>query len=471
MLYHVSMDIMEAKKILAEVKTDLRTVLPAHAFTWVSELDVAGVENNTFNLITIRALAPQIIRQNYYQKIKESLKKITNIDYDFSVVYDEDFAKKYQSDVKKGNKKKSVSMLSNEETKKELLKENLAQMQSAANLNLKYKFENFVVGENSEFTYALAQNVAKNPAQKYNPLFIYGAAGLGKTHLMQAIGHYIVFNKPELKVRYVQTEEYVNELIKSIQKSSDRNQKMEAFRRKYRSVDVLLIDDIQFIEAKDATIDNIFHTFDYLLNKNKQIVVTSDRIPADIPGLPARLQSRFEKGIVTDITPPGFETRVAILKNLAEQEGLDLDFSVAEYIANNFVNNVRELEGAYNKVSAYAAFSNSKITLELAKKILKCDEKKNEVTMDIVAEKTAEYFGVTIEDFKSPARAQKISNPRQIAVYLSREILGASFEQIAEFFKKKHPTMLYSYEKIKKDITADEHLANCIKEITRKIKG
>lgn len=465
------MDIMEAKRIWAEVKTELRTVLPDHAYyPWINEMDVSGVEDKMFTLITVHALAPQVIRQNYYQKIVETFKKVTNIDYDFLIIYDDDFAKKYKK-AKAKEKNKPISMLSDEEQKKELLKENLAQMQSAANLNLKYKFENFVVGENSEFTFALAQNVAKNPAQKYNPLFIYGTAGVGKTHLMQAIGHYILFNKPELKVKYVQTEEYVNEYIKSIMNSSDRNQKMEAFRRKYRGVDVLLIDDIQFIEAKTSTIDSIFYTFDYLLNKNKQIVVTSDRIPADIPGLPARLQSRFEKGIVTEITPPDFETRVAILQNLAEQEGLSLDFSVGEYIANNFVNNVRELEGAYNKVSAYAVFSNSKITLELAKKILKCDEKKREITISDVANKTADYYGVTLDDFKSPARAQKISNARQIAVYLTREITGESFEQIADFFKKKHPTMVYSYEKIKKDIITDEKLKNSIDEICRKLKG
>ena len=344
-------------------------------------------------------------------------------------------------------------------------------MQSFANLNLKYKFENFVVGENSEFTYALAQNVAKNPAKKYNPLFIYGAAGLGKTHLMQAIGHYVIFNKPKLKVRYIKTEEYVNELIKSIQKGADRNNKMEAFRQKYRNVDVLLIDDIQFIESKERTMDEIFHTFDSLLNKNKQIVITSDRLPSEIPGLPARLQSRFEMGIMTEITPPDFETRVAILQNLAEQEGVKIDFATCEYIAQNFVNNVRELEGAYNKVSAYASFSDSELNIELAKKVLKCNDRKKAVTIADVAQKTAEFYGVTVEDFKSPARNQKISNARQVAVYLSREITGESFEEIAEFYNKKHPTMLYSYDKVKKDMISDDSLSQAVKSLEKNIKG
>lgn len=364
------MEILEAKRIWAEVKSELRTVLPDHAFyPWISEMEVSGCEDNTFRLITVHAMAPQIIRQNYYKKIVSAFKKITQKDYDFGIYYDDDFAKKYQK-VKKQEQSKPKSMATPEEEQEDLLKDNLAKMQSSANLNLKYKFENFVVGENSEFTFALAQNVAKAPAQKYNPLFIYGASGLGKTHIMQAIGHFIVFNKPKLKVKYIKTEEYVNELIKSIQKGADRNGKMESFRQKYRNVDILLIDDIQFIESKQRTMDEIFHTFDHLLNKNKQVVITSDRLPADIPGLPARLQSRFEMGIMTEITPPDFETRVAILQNLAEQDGISADFNVFEYIANNFVNNVRELEGAFHKVRAYSDIYNCELTIELAKKVL-----------------------------------------------------------------------------------------------------
>lgn len=350
------MDILDAKKIWAEVKAELRTVLPDHAYyPWISEMDVSGCEDGKFNLITVHAMAPQIIRQNYYQKIIETFKQVTGQDYDFSIMYDDDFAKKYEK-AKRKESAKPKTLTSPEEEKENVIMENLAQMHSFANLNLKYKFENFVVGENSEFTFALAQNVAHNPAKKYNPLFIYGAPGLGKTHLMQAIGHYIIFNKPKLRVKYIKTEEYVNELIKSIQRGADCTRKMESFRQKYRNVDVLLIDDIQFIESKKRTMDEIFHTFDYLLNKNKQIVITSDRLPSEIPTLPARLQSRFEMGIMTEITPPEFETRVAILQSLADQEGISADFKVFEYIANNFVNNVRELEGAYNKVSAYAAF-------------------------------------------------------------------------------------------------------------------
>ena len=465
------MEITEAKRIWAEVKAELRTALPDHAFyPWVSEMDVSGCEDGKFQLITVHAMAPQILRQNYYQKIISAFKKVTNKDYDFGIFYDDDFAKKYQK-VKKQEQAKPKSLTPSDEEQEEILKDNLAKMQSSANLNLKYKFENFVVGENSEFTFALAQNVAKSPAQKYNPLFIYGASGLGKTHIMQAIGHYIVFNKPKLKVKYIKTEEYVNELIKSIQKGSDRNGKMESFRQKYRNVDVLLIDDIQFIESKQRTMDEIFHTFDHLLNKNKQVVITSDRLPAEIPGLPARLQSRFEMGIMTEITPPDFETRVAILQNLAEQDGISVDFCVCEYIANNFINNVRELEGAFNKVRAYSDIYGCELTLELAQKVLKCDARKKELTISDVAKVTAENYGVSIDDFKSPSRGQKISNARQIAVYLSREITGSSFEQIADFFNKKHPTMLYSYDKVKQEMSLNKELAATVNELKKKLRG
>ena len=465
------MDILEAKRIWADVKKELRTILPDHAYyPWVNEMDVSGCEDNKFTLITVHAMAPQIIKQNYYQKIVGAFNKVTGEAYDFSVIYDDEFAQKYAK-AKKKESAKPKSLSSPEEEKENTVMANLAQMQSFANLNLKYKFENFVVGDNSEFTYALAQNVAQNPAKKYNPLFIYGAPGLGKTHIMQAIGHYIIFNKPKLRVKYIKTEEYVNELIKSIQKGSDRNGKMESFRQKYRNVDVLLIDDIQFIESKKRTMDEIFHTFDSLLNKNKQIVITSDRLPSEIPTLPARLQSRFEMGIMTEITPPDFETRVAILQNLAEQEGVSAEFKVFEYIANNFVNNVRELEGAYNKVSAYAAFSKSELTLELVKKVLKCEEKKREISFDEIAQKVAGYYGVTVDDFKSASRGQKISNARHIAVYLSREITGKSFELIAKYFNKRHPTMLYSYDKIKDELKNNRELEHSVNEIKQSLRG
>lgn len=463
------MDILEVKKIWSEIKAELRDVIPAHAYySWFDAIEPAGFDYEVLSLITVHQLAPQIVRQNYYKQIITALQKHFGPDIDFNIQYDAALAEKYVKEKKKESAKpKSIHADEDEEQKKVL--DNLAKMQSFSNLNLKYKFENYVVGENNRFAHAVAMAVAKNPAKKYNPLFIYGASGLGKTHLMQAIGHYIIFNKPKLKVRYIKTEDYFNEVIKNIQ-CNDRISRMDKFRQKYRNIDVLLIDDIQFLESKKATMEEIFHTFDSLHNNNKQIVITSDRQPKDIPTLPDRLRTRFEMGIMVDITPPDFETRVAILKNLAEQNGLDVPFEVYEYIANNFVSNVRELEGAFNRVSAFSDIEAFPITLELAKKVLNCEASKKELSFDDVAKTVANYYGVTVDDFKSSSRNQKVSSSRHIAVYLTREMTEKSFESIAEFFNKKHTTMLYSYEKIKDELKVNKELERTVTELKTKLK-
>ena len=463
------MEIAEVKKIWEDVKAELQKTLPAHAYdNWFVPLEATGYDNDIFSLLTVHQMAVEIIRKSHYAQVKAALEKILGKETEFAINYDADLAAKYKKEKQKEEKSK-ISGQSQETASAAL--ENLAQMQSFSNLNLKYKFDNFVVGENSRFAHAAAYAVAQNPAKKYNPLFIYGASGLGKTHLMQAIGHYIIFNKPKLKVRYIKTEEYVNELIKNLQHGGERNLRMEKFRQKYRNVDVLLIDDIQFLESKTYTMEEIFHTFDSLHNNNKQIVITSDRLPKDIPTLPDRLRTRFEMGLVVDITPPDFETRVAILSNLAEQINMKVDFDVFEYIANNFVNNVRELEGAFNKVSAYADIENVQLTLEYAKKVLKCDEIRKSITIEKVAKITADYYNLSVDDFIGSARNQKISASRRVAVYLSREITGMSFEAIAEYLNKTHPTMLYSYQKVKDDLKVNKDLRSDIAEITKRIKG
>ena len=464
------MDILEVKKLWSDVKSELRETIPAHAFySWVDALEPAGYDDNTFSLLTVHMMAPQIVRHSYYSQMSSAFEKILGKKVDFSIDYDAALAEKYKKEKKKeSSRPKSLNKDSEEDSK---TMDNLAQMQSFSNLNLKYKFENFVVGENNRFAHAVAFAVAQNPAKKYNPLFIYGASGLGKTHLMQAIGHYIILNKPKLKVTYIKTEEYVNELIKNLQYGGERNARMEKFRQKYRNIDVLLIDDIQFLESKTYTMEEIFHTFDSLYNNNKQIVITSDRLPKDIPTLPDRLRTRFEMGIIVDITPPDFETRVAILKNLAEVRCMDAPFDALEYIANNYVNNVRELEGAFNKVSAYADIEKTPLTLELARRVLNCEASKKELTIEMVANAVSEYYGVTVSDFLSSSRNQKVSGARHIAVYLARELTGKSFENIAEFFKKKHPTMLYSYEKIKDDIKVNKDIERAVNDITNSLRS
>lgn len=463
------MDILEVKNLWSDVKNDLKENVPAPAFQmWMDALEPADYDGNIFSLLTVHSLAPQVIKANYDSQILNALRKVLGKDIAYQITFDSELADRYQKEKKKELQKAKRALPETEESK---FLDNLTQMQSSANLNLKYKFSNFVVGENSRFAHAAAFAVAQNPAKKYNPLFIYGASGLGKTHLMQAIGHYIIFNKPKLKVKYIKTEEYVNELIKNIQcGGNDRNSRMDKFRQKYRNVDVLLIDDIQFLESKTYTMEEIFHTFDSLHNKNKQIVITSDRLPKDIPTLPDRLRTRFEMGLMVDITPPDFETRVAILKNLAEQANVKADFAVFEYIAKNFVNNVRELEGAFNKVSAYADIEKADLTLEYAKKVLNCEATRQELTIEKVAKAVGEYYGVSLSDFLSAARNQRVSSARHVAVYLARELTQKSFESIAEFFKKKHTTMLYSYEKIRDDLKTNKNLDQDIAVIRRSLR-
>ncbi len=464
------MDILEVKKLWSEVKSELRETIPAHAFySWVDALEPAGFDDNNFSLLSVHMMAPQIVRHSYYSQISSAFEKVLGKKVNFSIDYDAALAEKYKKDKKKESMRPKSLKKDDAEASKTM--DNLAQMQSFSNLNLKYKFENFVVGENSRFAHAVAFAVAQNPAKKYNPLFIYGASGLGKTHLMQAIGHYIIFNKPKLKVKYIKTEEYVNELIKNLQYGGERNARMDKFRQKYRNIDVLLIDDIQFLESKTYTMEEIFHTFDSLYNNNKQIVITSDRLPKDIPTLPDRLRTRFEMGIIVDITPPDFETRVAILKNLAELRCLEAPFEALEYIANNYMNNVRELEGAFNKVSAYADIEKKPLTLELVKQVLNCEAEKKELSIETVVNAVSEYYGVPVADFISSSRSQKVSNARHVAVYLARELTEKSFEAIAEFLRKKHPTMLYSYEKIKDEIKINKDIERAVNDIKNSLRN
>lgn len=460
------MDITEIKKIWEDVKEELALTIPSSSYEpWILPLEPIGFENDEFSVLTGQAFAITVIRKSHYQQIIDAFKKVLGRDIEFKIVFDEELAAKLKKQIQKA--KQAAEKIQ----QKDNPMENLAQMQSFSNLNLKYKFENFVVGENSRFAQAAAMAVAKTPAKKYNPLFIYGASGLGKTHLMQAIGHYIVFNNPKLKVRYIKTEDFTNELINNIRKGGDINDRMSKFRQKYRNVDVLLLDDIQFVESKERTMEEIFHTFDSLHNNSKQIVITSDRPPKDIPTLPERLRTRFEWGLMVDITPPDFETRVAILANLADEIGMKISSAVLEFVAQNYNKNVRELEGAFNKISAYASIQNIDLDVETVKKILNCTGRVKTIDIECVTDIVCKYFNVTEKDMKSPARNQKISHARQIAIYLTRELTQMSFVNIADFYNKKHPTILFSYEKIKEEIKTDKGLNQVIEDLTKEIKG
>jgi chromosomal replication initiator protein len=459
------MEITEIKKLWEDVKEELSQTIPPSSFEpWIMPLEPIGFENNQFSVLTGQSFAIQIIRKNHYQQILDAFKKILGNEVEFKIVFDEKLAAKIKKEIQKS--KQNI-----EKTKTEKSIEHLSQMQSFSNLNLKYKFDNFVVGENSRFAQAAAMSVAQNPAKRYNPLFIYGESGLGKTHLMQAIGHYIIFNNPKLKVRYIKTEDFTNELINNIRRGGDINERMSKFRQKYRNVDVLLLDDIQFIESKERTMEEIFHTFDSLHNNSKQIVITSDRPPKDIPTLPERLRTRFEWGLMVDITPPDFETRVAILANLADEIGMNIPSDVLTFIAQNFNKNVRELEGAFNKISAYATIQNIEPDLELVKKLLNCECKEKKITIESITREVCKHFDVSEKDLKSTARNQKIAHTRHIAIYLIRELTHLSFVNIANFFNKKHPTILFSYEKIKEDIKTDNNSKQLVDNLKNIIKS
>lgn len=459
------MDSIELNYLWEQIKSELLKDLPESAHPWIYPLQVTGYDGGVLTVVTGQMMGKNILRRNYYSQIISTISKITkNPNPDFVIIHDENAAKSLKKENDKIHKKERENVL------KEKAMENLSCMQSASNLNLKYRFENFVVGKNSEFAYKVALAVAQQPAEKYNPLFIYGASGLGKTHLMQAIGHYTIFNNPKLKVKYTKTEDYANDFISNIRNTRDSVENMSKFNRKYTNIDIILIDDIQFIESKTKTMAQIQHTFDSLYNKGKQIVITSDRPPKDIPKLTSALCSRFEMGLMVELVPPEFQNRVDILKKLALDNDITYTEDAIRYIAENFTDNVRELEGAFNKVCAYAEINNCTFNYELAKNVLKCDNSKKEINFDDILNVTAKYYNVTPDDIKSSARGQKISNARHMAIYLTRELSGKSFVNIADFYNKKHTTIMFAHDKIQKEIPLNNELANAAREIKQALK-
>ena len=459
------MESMELNQFWEQVKAEFIKALPENAHPWIYPLEVSGYDKGVLTVVTGQMMGRDLLRRNHYQQIVEVLRTLTqNPQSDFVIIYDEKAAKTRKKENEKFQKKATEAVL------KEQAMENLSYMQSASNLNLKYKFENFVVGESNKFAHAVAMAVAKAPAQKYNPLFIYGNSGLGKTHLMQAIGHYTLFNNSKCKVKYTKTEDYVNDFISNSRNSKDTIENMSKFNKKYTNIDIILIDDIQFIESKTKTMSQMQHTFDSLYNKGKQIVITSDRLPKEIPTLTSALCSRFEMGLMVELTPPDLDTRIEIVRKLANDNDLKFTEDALKYLAKNFSNNVRELEGAFNKVCAFAELTESELDLKLAKQVLKCADTTSEITIDSIAKVTAEFYGVELADILGAARGQKVSVARHMAVYLAREITQKSFENIAEYYNKKHTTIMYAHEKIKKEISVSNDLANASREIKQALK-
>ena len=342
------------------------------------------------------------------------------------------------------------------------------------NLNPRYTFDTFVIGDNNRMAHAASIAVAEAPAEAYNPLFLYGGVGLGKTHLMHSVAHYILQKDPTKKVLYVTSEVFTNELIDSIRNGN--NTSMTKFREKYRNIDVLLIDDVQFIIGKESTQEEFFHTFNHLHVSGKQIIISSDKPPKDIETLEARLRTRFEWGLIADISSPDYETRMAILRKKEELDGLEkyhIPDEVMQYIANNIKSNIRELEGAINKVMAFAKLEKKEVTLELAEQALKdiiSPDEKKVITPDYIISMVAEHFDVTVDDLCGNKRNSKIVTPRQIAMYLCREIISTPLKSIGKCLgNRDHTTIMHGIDKIEKEINNDENLKNTIETLKKKI--
>ena len=336
------------------------------------------------------------------------------------------------------------------------------------NLNPNYTFETFVIGNNNNLAHAASLAVAETPGEVYNPLFIYGGVGLGKTHLMQAIAHFIIKTKPELKVLYVTSETFTNELIDSV-----KNQKNSEFREKYRNIDVLLIDDIQFIIGKESTQEELFHTFNALYQDRKQIVISSDRPPKEMETLSERLRTRFEMGLPVDIQIPTYETKMAILNKKAELGGYDIPYEVKDYVATHIKSSIRELEGALTKLSAFAKLSSNPITVEFAEEALKdliSPDSRREITPELIIDIVAEHFNIKSEDILSQKRSADIVYPRQIAMYLCRQMTTNTVQSLGKAFgNRDHTTILHGADKINKMVISDENTKSTIDILIKKI--
>ncbi|MCI6693603.1 MULTISPECIES: chromosomal replication initiator protein DnaA [unclassified Clostridium] len=419
--------------------------------TWIKSCEPLSISSNTIKISVPNSFTQDILEKRYKDLVVNSIEaacsKVYNVD--FIVASDiQDIEEKEE----KNDDKSSINV--NDEM--------------SSTLNPKYTFDSFVIGNSNRFAHAASLAVAEAPAKAYNPLFIYGGVGLGKTHLMHAIGHYVLQNNANAKVVYVSSEKFTNELINAIR--DDRN---EEFRNKYRNVDILLIDDVQFIAGKERTQEEFFHTFNELHDANKQIILSSDRPPKEIPTLEDRLRSRFEWGLIADIQPPDFETRMAILKKKADVEKLNVANEVMVYIATKIKSNIRELEGALIRIVAYSSLTNRPITVELASEALKdiiSNKQNKNITIDVIQDVVAGYFNLRIEDLKSQRRTRNVAYPRQIAMYLSRKLTDMSLPKIGEEFGgRDHTTVIHAYEKISDALNTDESLQHTVNDITKKL--
>jgi len=418
--------------------------------TWLKPLKVYDVDDHVITiLINDELIGPpslSVIRNKYELLLKVSIEEILNEPYELR------FILKSQLDAEKKPEPVTVKKTDN----------------VPPFLNARYTFDTFVVGGNNEFARAAALAVAENPGEIYNPLFIYGGVGLGKTHLMHSIAHFVLSQNPDTKVLYVTSEKFTNELIDAIQKKTTTQ-----FREKYRSIDILLIDDIQFIIGKESTQEEFFHTFNTLHEAKKQIIISSDRPPKEMLTLEDRLRSRFEHGLMADIQPPDYETRMAILKKKEELDGYKIDEEVLRYIADNIKSNIRELEGALTKIVAFSRLKKRELNLQLAQEALKDIISPNEkkiITPELIVDVVAEHYNISPSDIFSKDKSRNISYPRQIVMYLCRRLTDLSVTEIGKILgNRDHSTVLHGFDKVANDIKKDPSLNNTIDVLIKKI--
>jgi chromosomal replication initiator protein len=415
--------------------------------TWIKTIDPISLKSNTINLAVPAEFNKGILESRYQTLIKNAVKQVSFKEYSINFVVPS---------------QENIDKYTNQN-------DNMDDMVVSL-LNPKYTFDTFVIGNSNRFAHAAALAVAEAPAKAYNPLFIYGGVGLGKTHLMHAIGHYVLNQNPSLKVLYVSSEKFTNELINAI-----KDDKNEEFRSKYRNIDILLIDDIQFIGGKERTQEEFFHTFNALYEANKQIILSSDKPPKEIITLEERLRSRFEWGLIADIQAPDFETRIAILRKKAQLENLDVPNEVITFIADKIASNIRELEGALNRVIAYSTLTENEMTIDLSTEALKdilSANKARIINCTAIQDAVARYFDIRPDEFKSKRRTRDVAYPRQIAMYLCRDMTDMSLPKIgSEFGGRDHTTVIHACDKIRAEIDSNSEIRRTINELKRNLSG
>ena len=437
------------EKILNAVKVE-HELTDVSFNTWLKPLKVHSVEGNTlYILVQNEQTALNYINRKFEKPLKVAVAEITGVEYEIKFIL-EDEAKTIRP----------VKIITNQE------------INSKTNLNPNYTFDSFVVGSNNRFAHAASLAVAESPGEVYNPLFIYGGVGLGKTHLMHSIAHFISQNNPSLKVLYVSSETFTNEVIDSIRNGSSSS--MSEFRDKYRNIDVLLVDDVQFIIGKESTQEEFFHTFNELHLAKKQIILSSDRPPKEMETLEERIRSRFECGLLADIGVPDYETRMAILKRKQEVDGTEISDEILDYIAKNIKSNVRELEGALNRLLAFANLGNVEINMEIAQRELQniiSPDKPKEITPQLIIEVVSDHFNISVDQMISKNRSSDISKPRQIAMYLCKTMVSeVSLDTVGSLLGgRDHSTIIHGVNKITDEIETNETMAATVETIKKKI--